>query len=187
MSEMTILKEWGINHVFARKILRVYGEDSLAMLRDNPYRVVTDFPEVDFHEADQLAARLELEPEDPRRIRSGVLFVLRKRGSDGSTCHPYGELVEETAEGLLGLSVEEVEDEVLAMARDGRLVIVSRQEERFVYDPRLYEAEMNIVHGIELLERAKVKPVLGDVEGLLARIQRDQNLNFSPNQMETIH
>lgn len=187
MSEMTILKEWGINPVFARKILRVYGEDSLAMLRDNPYRVVTDFPEVDFHEADQLAARLELEPEDPRRIRSGVLFVLRKRGSDGSTCQPYGELVEETAGGLLGLSMEEVEDEVLAMARDGRLVIVSRQEKRFVYDPRLYEAEMNIVRGIELLERAKVKPVLGDVEGLLARIQRDQNLNFSPNQMETIH
>jgi exodeoxyribonuclease V alpha subunit len=93
MSEMTILKEWGINHVFARKILRVYGEDSLALLRDNPYRVVADFPEVDFHEADQLAARLELEPEDPRRIRSGVLFVLRKRGSDGSTCQPFGELV----------------------------------------------------------------------------------------------
>jgi exodeoxyribonuclease V alpha subunit len=186
MREIKTLKEWGINDLFARKIFRVYGEESLEAIGQNPYRLLADFPEVDFLEVDRLAAQLGLEPEDPRRIRSGVLFVLRKRGTDGSTCDLHRELTQESAEEILGVSFEEVEDEILAMEREGLLVTVSRQEELFVYDPSLYEAERNIAQGIGLLDRARVKPVLGDVDGLLARIQRDQNLVFSANQLETI-
>lgn len=88
---MVFLQEKEISPTFAARIYKKYGQDSIAIVSENPYRLAEDIWGVGFKSADKVALQLNFEPTSIKRIRAGILHALAEHISRG---HLYCELEE---------------------------------------------------------------------------------------------
>lgn len=97
---MIWLKRYDISNGLAVSIYNKYKGNAIAVLEENPYRLVDDIGGVGFKKADDVALKLGIEPISPFRLHSGILATLRDAADDdGHTCMPYENLVERAAGG----------------------------------------------------------------------------------------
>ncbi len=86
---MVFLKEKDVSTAFAVKIYKTYGDESITIIQEDPYKLVEDIWGVGFKSADQLALKLGIEKDSLRRIKSGILYCLTENISNG---HLYMEV-----------------------------------------------------------------------------------------------
>jgi exodeoxyribonuclease V alpha subunit len=60
---MIFLQSHGISTLFAVRIYKQYGDDSIAMVRENPYRMAQDFYGIGFVTADRVALSIGFAPD----------------------------------------------------------------------------------------------------------------------------
>lgn len=82
---MVFLQEKEISPSYAVKIYKTYGNRSIDIIIENPYRLCEDVWGIGFKMADQIAQKIGISQESVKRVRSGVLHVL-------STDSGYGNL-----------------------------------------------------------------------------------------------
>lgn len=99
---LSFLTGLGITPRMAMKIYKEYGEKTRDILTENPY-VLTEIWGIGFKKADALAEKLGIKPEDPRRIRAAILYVLNRAAENGHTYLPVDEFFEE----MRKLSIED--------------------------------------------------------------------------------
>jgi len=109
----------GLAHL-AAPIHNRFGERSMAILREDPYRL-TEVEGVGFARADKIALAADVPPESSRRAQAAALYALGEAEQQGNSFLPIDELARRAAK-LLGLAPD---PEVLAEARgvaveDGR-------------------------------------------------------------------
>ena len=85
----------GLAHL-AAPIHARYGERSLTILHEDPYRL-TEVPGVGFARADKIARAADVPPESSRRAQAAALFVLIEAEQQGNSYLPLEELVRRTA------------------------------------------------------------------------------------------
>jgi len=88
----------------AVKIFKTYGNEALAVLRQNPYRLEQDIYGVGFKTADKIARDLGLPVDHPSRIEAGLAYVLEQSQSEGHVFLPEAMLLDK-AMGLLGVDL----------------------------------------------------------------------------------
>jgi exodeoxyribonuclease V alpha subunit len=94
---MVFLQSYKIGTARALKIYRHYterGEDPIAAVKANPYRLITDIWGVGFQTADQLALELGLQRDSPFRAQAAVRHVLQEEAGNGHVGYPEEVLVE---------------------------------------------------------------------------------------------
>ncbi len=97
---MLFLHQHGISSSRALRIHKTYGEDALAVLMSNPYRLAQDIHGVGFKTADQIARQMGVAEDAPARLCAGLLHALEAAAQNGHTCLPEPMLVQKTAEML---------------------------------------------------------------------------------------
>lgn len=102
---MIFLQERDISTALSTKIYKKYKEESLAILRQNPYKLADDLWGVSFKTADIIAKKMNFKHDSPERISSGIIFALTQATQQG---HLYLELEElkKQAIELLELNIE---------------------------------------------------------------------------------
>jgi len=85
---MLFLQEHGVSTSYAAKIYRQYGNESIAIVRENPFRLADDIWGIGFRTADQIAQKLGVGKEAFVRLRSGIMYALSDLAEEG---HVYGE------------------------------------------------------------------------------------------------
>lgn len=103
---MVFLKDHNVTDTLAAKIYRQYGDESIKILSDNPYRMADDVWGVGFRIADHLALNLGIDRNSPFRIRSGLKYALEEAKGQGHMYLPEAELLQNTI-GLLSLDSNE--------------------------------------------------------------------------------
>ena len=77
----------GIAPYLRREIEAKYGEDkAVATIERNPYQLAEDISGIGFKKADKIAETLGITGDDPRRIRSGLKYVMTERLTNGHCC-----------------------------------------------------------------------------------------------------
>ena len=98
---MIFLKEYGVSDSLAGKIYRKYGADSIAKLKENPYRLSDDIKGVGFRTADIIAGRMGIQAEDPFRLKCGIKWYLEEETEGkGHVFVDYGYLVQNVTDTL---------------------------------------------------------------------------------------
>lgn len=110
---MLFLHGYGISTNLAVKIYKQYGEEALAVIQVDPYRLARDIYGVGFKTADRLAQLMGLPLDHPGRIEAGVIYSLNQLSDDGHVYAPQHQLVN-LAAALLEVSTEMI---VLAIER----------------------------------------------------------------------
>ncbi len=97
---MIFLQSHGVSTNLAVKIYKKYGNDSLRVVRETPYRLVNDVYGIGFKTADKIAQAMGLAHDDPNRIEAGIAYTLNRMAEEGHVYMPQEELEPEAAEIL---------------------------------------------------------------------------------------
>lgn len=84
-SIMVWLKRYDLTNGLATKIYKTWGDDSVARLEENPYRLADDIKGVGFKKADDVALKLGLPEDSPFRIGSAINAALEDAANEGNT------------------------------------------------------------------------------------------------------
>ena len=133
----TFLFTHGISAGLAARLVREYGDDVVAVLTHDPYRL-TEIRGVGFKIADRIARSLGIELDAPQRLRAGLLYVLEDAESDGNTYLAARRARGRGAGKLLEVGeLEPIESAVRALVAEGEVVV----EDDRAYRTELWEME----------------------------------------------
>ncbi len=118
---MSFLMQYEISPTYAQKVFKTYGEESIAVLQENPYRLARDIWGIGFKTADKTAQKLGIGKESEMRIDAGVEYVLNDLSNDGHTCYPVN-LFLEKAQELLEVEANQVASRLAAIEQEERIV-----------------------------------------------------------------
>ena len=149
---MLFLQDHGVSTSFAAKIYRQYGNDSIAKVKENPFRLADDIWGIGFKTADSIAEKLGIGKEAFVRLRSGILYTLSSLADEGHIYAYKGQLIKRATELL------EAEESSIVMTLDQMLadkdVIsepVSEEKGDAIYLPPFYYAEVGVAAKIKKL------------------------------------
>lgn len=143
---MLFLQGYGVSTAYAAKIYREYGAESIAKVRENPYRLADDIWGIGFKTADGIAAKMGYEKEDLRRCRSGILYTLGKLADEGHVYAEEEQLVR-TAGELLEAGESPIRDALEQMLRAEDLI----SDREAIYLPPFYHAECGVARRLREL------------------------------------
>ncbi len=181
------LRTLGLTNYYIIKIFNLVGDACQALIEDNPYWLLEEFPRMGFARVDEIAHILGVSDEDRNRIEAGILLRMRFYTGEGHVFADYDELVHTAAE-TLGAGGELVEDVIEDMVFDGRLQLADVDGRRVVYFYGYYKAECGIASALAALENPDggLAPVGGDMDALIAKAEAEAGVAFSPEQAEAV-
>lgn len=158
---MLFLQEHGVSTSFAAKIYKQYGNESISVVKENPYRLADDIWGIGFKTADQIAVKLGFEKNSFVRLRSGIMYTLSELGNDGHVYAEKKQLIRAACELL------EAEEESIVMTMDEMLKTEDLIQEKTivktdengnaadaVYLPPFYYAEIGVAGKLKRLAAA---------------------------------
>ncbi len=133
---MLFLQTHGVSPTLAVKIYKAYGDNSIEVVRNDPYRLAKDIYGIGFRTADKIALQIGLPHDSPYRIRAGLVYSLSSLSEDG---HCYAEQEAWMAESaqLLELAKNLCQPEVVELVLQGEVI----QEDSAYYLPPFFYAE----------------------------------------------
>ena len=140
---MMFLSDYGIANNLAVKIYEEYGERMYEILRTNPYKLAEDISGVGFKIADTIAAKAGIAADSEFRIQAAILYTLGQGLLSGHVYLPKNILCRNTGM-LLNMPAEYIEDHLMNLIIDKKLMIRTYEEEEQVYLSTYYFMEKNI-------------------------------------------
>lgn len=149
---MVFLQGHGIGASLALRIYRVFGADTIAQVRENPYALARQVHGIGFLLADRLADHIGIRGDFPLRVQAGVLHVLGELAERG---HCYTDLasLKRNAAALLRVEEDPVDAAVGKLAAKGSLVLQEAGDAGVtqVYLAELYHAERRVASAFHSL------------------------------------
>ena len=180
---MMFLSEYGINYNLAVKIFKEYGDEMYKIIRENPYRMTDDIAGVGFKIADEIAQRVGIGSDSDYRIISGIFYTLMRALGEGHVYFPKYILCRNAAY-TLGVSEEAVEEHLLEMMIEKKIVIKEEDEVR-IYGAAQYHMEVNTARMLcELNLDYDVS--ISEIETTIGRIEEAEQITFAEKQKEAI-
>ena len=150
---MIFLQGLGVSAAYARRIRRVYGDEAIAKVRANPYRLARDVPGIGFYTADRIARGMGIERTSPLRLQAGVLHTLQTVADEGHVYLPRELLAARAAEALEADGAE-CDAATATLVHEGALMLEGDE----VYLPWLYRAEAEAARRVKALLTAEGRP-----------------------------
>ena len=143
---MVFLQRYGVTPAYAQKIYKVYGDDTVERLKENPYTLARFIPGIGFKTADTIAEKMGFPKDGIQRVDSAIDFILAECALEGHTCYPKQDLCER-AQTLIGVSIQE------------RLEVAINQErvmyqDDMIFSKRLWLCERGIEREISRITSA---------------------------------
>ncbi len=157
---MIFLQSLHIGTAKAARIYRCYGNDAIAIIKRNPYRLCADVWGIGFKSADAIALSMGIERESMIRARAGLQYVLRKEAEDGGHCYTSDAELMLVAQEHLGISTEILDEALGIELTEGRLV----SDHGRIYLRDLYNAEVRVAARLRKLMNSQTSypPILAD-------------------------
>jgi len=119
---MVFLQTHGVSSGYATKIFKQYGDQSIQVVKENPYRLATDILGIGFITADRIAEKLGFDKHSELRAEAGILYVLNQLSDDGHVYYPFEPLIEKSME-ILEVERELITRSLDVLAREDRIVV----------------------------------------------------------------
>ncbi|MBO6061075.1 MAG: AAA family ATPase, partial [Clostridia bacterium] len=168
------------------KIHKLYGDNCVRIIEQNPYRLISDVESIGFKTADRIAHNAGFDHDSPFRIKAGVRHALNEARLEGHTCLEKEELVRRTAEDILGVDVIPVENAIEELVLSGDLIEKPIGGEDMVFLSGLHYCEMHsAVCLMELANSANILPLF-DIEGQIGVLEQKFGAELAPKQRQAV-
>ncbi|QSZ27960.1 ATP-dependent RecD-like DNA helicase [Aceticella autotrophica] len=179
---MIFFQGYGISTTNAIKIYKQYGQDAIALIKQNPYRLADEIYGIGFRTADKIAFSMGIDAHSSYRISSGTKYVLMQYAANGNTYVPKDILIEETAK-LLNVEEEEVEDSLVLLVQGDKVRFETFEDGMIgVYYVPYHVAEVNTAQKIINMVLTEVQPVDLNIKQEIEKIEKEMGIALAENQ-----
>ncbi|MEW1902934.1 ATP-dependent RecD-like DNA helicase [Streptomyces sp. NPDC086147] len=106
---MVFLQEVGVSTSIAVRIYKQYGDASISVVRNQPYRLASDVWGIGFLTADRIAQSVGIPHDSPDRVKAGLQYALSQSSDQGHCFLPEERLIADSVKLLqvdTGLVIE---------------------------------------------------------------------------------
>ena len=182
---MVFLHSHGIGNARAARIYRVYGDNAIERIRENPYRLALDIHGIGFLTADVIARKLGIPQDSVIRIRAALHHVLWELSAEGHCAGARPDLMERTVE-LLEVAPALVEQAIGLEVAAENLVAEPVDGAEALFLTPLYRAEAGVAGHLRRLLRGV--PPWGKADGARAIpwVEQATGLSLSESQRRAV-
>ena len=185
---MIFLQNYGISANLSTKIVKRYGADTIALVRENPYRLVLDIDGVGFLTADRIALSMGINPNSEFRLRSALYHLLSEAANNfGHTYLPRSVLAQQACQ-LLHTDEELVQNQI-TQALLQRMFIATEvpgQEEQCLCLPYYYHAEQEIALRLKYLMESRPYKKVDDFPRKMIALEAKLGITLSELQRKAV-
>ncbi|HUV59033.1 MAG TPA: ATP-dependent RecD-like DNA helicase [Desulfatiglandales bacterium] len=190
---MIFLQTHGVGSGYATKIFKQYGNRSIMVVKENPYRLATDIFGIGFLTADRIAEKLGFSRDSELRAEAGILYVLNQLADEGHVYYPYEPLVQKCQE-ILGVD-QEVIVKAMSVIAESRMIVIDdlkkdvddfRENNKAVYLAKFYLSETSIVTRMKTLIHTPKSIRNIDLDKAIEWVQRQLPITLAEKQLEAI-
>jgi len=185
---MIFLQGHGVGAAYSAKIYKQYGDQSIEMVRENPYRLARDIYGVGFITADKIAQSLGIDRNSLIRAKAGLLYVLNQLTEEGHVYYPETQLIHKAKEIL------HVDEEIIILAvkelfKEKELFLEDLGPEghfRAAYLAPFYVAETGVAQRLINLKASpsNIRPI--HPEKAIEWVQQKLNIELAQRQEEAV-
>ncbi|HZK83462.1 MAG TPA: ATP-dependent RecD-like DNA helicase [Desulfosporosinus sp.] len=179
---MLFLQSNGVSTAFAVKIYKTYGNDSIKIVKTNPYRLADDIWGIGFKTADKIALQMGFEKNSFERCRSGIVYVLNELSNDGH-CYGTREQLLEEAEKILEIEAPQFYATLDRMIEE-KVVILDGENAIFLLP--FYHSELGIANRIKAILCEETLYPTTDVDGIIEMIQTQYDISYDEVQKDAV-
>jgi exodeoxyribonuclease V alpha subunit len=183
---MLFLQSHGVSTAYAVKIYKTYGDESIKVVTDNPYRLADDIWGIGFKTADKIAQQLGFDPNSYERCRAGIIYTLNQLSNAGHCYALREQLVSEAVE-ILDLEEGLIDTSIQRMIAEKSLIPDILDQEEALYLPPFYFSEEGTAERIKkiIATSQDFKPEI-DIEKIIDEIQQDCDIIYDKIQLDAI-
>jgi exodeoxyribonuclease V alpha subunit len=178
---MVFLHSYGVSSLFATKIYKAYGDETIEKVRENPYQLIEDIFGIGFKTADSIAANLGIKENSILRTKAGIRYVLTESAGEGHTFLPR-DVLEDKAAKVLNVDTEVIKIALQILDKENKVVI----QNSAVYFPPFYYAEKGAARKITDLLKTKGKTFNLSWGKLSSWLKKKQRIILAAEQMEAV-
>lgn len=178
---MMFLEQYGIGAAYAVRIYKTYGANTINEIKENPYKLADDIFGIGFKMADRVALSMGVSKASEYRVASGTRYVLNQYHGNGHTFVPQEELVRSSA-ALLGVDETFVEDTIVKLFIDKKLVVENIGDIRGVYSIPFFKAESGTARRLMQLLYFKIPPMDIDIDSEISAVESSEGIELAEKQ-----
>ncbi len=191
---MMFLNGHGISPLFATRLYRLYGKETISIVSRDPYRLAHEVRGIGFISADRIAQQLGIAPDSPQRIRAAIVFLLNSASEKGH-CYLSTEQLRSDLTSTLQLDPDVLRHKMLdslsELNESGAIVSESvldgsGNRDSAQYPMSLYLAESSVAHQLSELTARPVAVENDRVDGWLARYCEASGTQLSEEQLRAV-
>lgn len=190
---MLFLQSHGVSPAYASKIFRQYGQETVELVRSNPYRLAHDIFGIGFLIADSIAAKLGFENDAPLRLQAGILYVLHQLADEGHLYYPY-EALAAKSQAILKSPRDPILRAFDALSDEKKIVVENLDEasdkalsdNKAVYLNLYYQCEQFAARQLHLLMAVPNHLSITNTQQAIQWVQKWINIELAPSQQQAI-
>lgn len=182
---MLFLQDYGITPVYAAKIYKRYGDQTMEIVQSNPYRLADDIWGIGFKRADDIAGNMGISKDSPHRIKSGISYILNQFSNNGHTYMPKAMLMQQ-AMSILKVSEDQVENGMIELHIGKDIIIKTENDEDVVFLSVFYYAEQWISRRLIDMAEFQEYEEDPDLEDDIDQFQEDNDIQLAKEQREAV-
>lgn len=157
---MIFLQGCGVGSINAVKIYKQYGDESISILKENPYRLAMDITGIGFKTADSIAQKMGIPFNSNIRVEAGLIFLLYEFANDGHVFSPYEELIKRGIK-ILGIERGDI-DKAIEGLRKANFIVIEDVDGRPIYLKGYYISERSV--GQKLMQIANFNGLFPSID-----------------------
>ena len=166
------------------KIFKVYQQNSIEMVSNNPYSICAQGVDISFARAETFAEELGFSKDFEGRLKAGILYILQHNLSNGHSCLPVKKLLT-TASEFLSVNEKTLWETLNVLCDDGQTVCYDVMDEPSVFLREYYEAEQYISARLSMAkDPEETFPVCQEE---LEKIEKSIGIKFNDLQIKAIN
>ena len=173
---------YGISIAKMTKIVRRYGPDAIAVIKQDPYRLCRDIWGIGFATADKIALSVGIPKDSPLRARASIAYTLETEAEDGGHCWAYESDLLLHANELTGIPTEILSDALAAEIADGRIVA---DKEKY-YLKSLFFSERDVAERVKAILNSPRSFAAIEFERAIEWWQQRAGFTLAPKQRQAL-
>ena len=179
---MIFLQTHGVSTAYGVKIYKCYGNESIEVVKNNPYKLADDIWGIGFKTADKIAQNLGFDLKSFERIRSGILYSLNQLSNDGH-CFAYKKQLLEETDKLLEVGEELIQTTIDKMLVEGSLI---PDQEDALFLPVFYHSEVGVARRLKEIINSSTTIVQENMDHMIESVEKKNNTIYDGMQREAI-
>ncbi len=185
---MIFLQGHGVSATYSAKIYKQYGNESIGVVKENPYRLARDIHGIGFITADKMAQNIGIDPQSLVRAKAEVIYVLNQLTEEGHVYYPEADLIHK-AEEILKVDQETISRAITELSREREIFLEEIDKEgnqKAVYLAPFYVAEVGIAQRLKGLKESSssIRPI--HQEKAIEWVQQKLNIELAEKQKEAV-